>query len=39
VLIDTFTPVAATYYPVNAQFSSGLTVAISGTVSCTPVYR
>lgn len=38
-LIDTFTPVAATYYPINAQFSAGLTVAISGTVSCTPVYR
>lgn len=34
-IIDTFTPVAATYYPIPASFTTGLTVVISGTVSCT----
>lgn len=34
-IVDTFTPVAATYYPLPFGFSSGCYVVISGTVSCT----
>lgn len=34
-IIDTFTPVAATYYPMPMSLASGLRVVISGTVSCT----
>lgn len=34
-IIDTFIPVAATYYPMPAGYLTGLTVVISGTVSCT----
>lgn len=34
-IVDTFTPVAGTYYPMPFEFKTGLVVAISGTVSCT----
>lgn len=37
-IIDTFTPVASTYYPIGAGASAGLYVVISGTVSATFVY-
>lgn len=35
VLINTFTPVAGTFYPIPAKFKTGLYVTISGTVDCT----
>jgi len=34
-IVDTFTPVAATYYPLPTSYDNGLYVVISGTVSCT----
>lgn len=34
-IVDTFTPVAATWYPMPFQFITGLEVVISGTVSAT----
>lgn len=37
-IVDTFTPVGATYYPINAGASVGLYVVLGGTVSATFVY-
>src|ERR1700688_1285739 len=37
-IIDTFTPVAATYYELPAKYKTGCNVVISGTVSCTIFY-
>lgn len=37
-IVDTFTPVAATYYPMPFTYATGLTIVISGTVSCTPFW-
>jgi hypothetical protein len=34
-LVNTFTPVAATFYPMPGCFSTSLVVTISGTVDCT----
>jgi len=34
-IIDTFTPVSATWYPMPLCFINGCYVVISGTVSCT----
>lgn len=34
-IVDTFTPIAGTYYPMPFSFNSGCYVAIGGTVSCT----
>lgn len=34
-IIDTFIPVAATYYPMPASFLTGLSVVMGGTVSYT----
>lgn len=34
-IVDTFTPVGATFYPMPARFQSGCYVVIGGTVSCT----
>lgn len=33
-IVDTFTPVAATWYTLPFAFGTGLRVVISGTVSC-----
>lgn len=38
VLVNTFTPVAATWYPMPFACSTGLFVTISGTVDCTVAY-
>ncbi len=35
VLVNTFTPVAGTFYPMPFTFGTGLYVTISGTVDCT----
>jgi hypothetical protein len=35
VLVNTFTPVAGTYYPIPAKVNTGCYVTISGTVDCT----
>lgn len=35
VLVNTFTPVAATFYRLPAYFKTGLYVEIGGTVDCT----
>lgn len=35
ILVNTFTPSAATFYPIPATFGTGLYVTISGTVDCT----
>ena len=37
VLINTFTPVAATWYPMPADFKTGCYVSIGGTVDCTVI--
>jgi hypothetical protein len=37
-LVDTFTPVAGTWYPMPFAFSKGLNVVIGGTVSATVGY-
>jgi hypothetical protein len=34
-LVNTFTPVAATFYPMPGQFITSLVVTIGGTVDCT----
>ena len=34
-VVATFTPVAATFYPIPAQCSTNLVVTIGGTVNCT----
>jgi hypothetical protein len=34
-IVDTFTPVAGTFYPLPFAFAQGLNVVIGGTVSCT----
>jgi len=33
-MVNTFTPVAGTFYPIPAKFSTSLVVTISGTVDC-----
>ncbi len=38
VLVNTITPVGATWYPMPFFFLTGLTVDISGTVDCTVSY-
>lgn len=38
VLVNTFTPIAGTFYPMPFFFSVGLFVTISGTVDCTVGY-
>lgn len=35
VIVNTFTPVAATWYPMPFLFNAGIFVAIGGTVDCT----
>lgn len=37
-IVDTFTPVAGTWYPLPFAFSKGINVVISGTVSATVGY-
>jgi len=34
-IVNTFTPVAATWYPLPYRFGTSLVVTISGTVDCT----
>ena len=34
-LVNTFTPVAATFYPMPGRFNTSLVVTIGGTVDCT----
>lgn len=34
-IVNTFVPVAGTFYPIPARFSSSLVVTISGTTDCT----
>lgn len=34
-LVNTITPVAATFYPMPGRYKTGLRVVISGTVDCT----
>jgi hypothetical protein len=34
-MVNTFTPVAATFYPMPGCFNTSLVVTISGTVDCT----
>lgn len=37
LIVNTFTPVAGTFYPIPVQFTTGLFITISGTVDCTVV--
>lgn len=37
-VVDTFTPVAATFYPIPAATSAGLYIVLGGTVSATVIY-
>lgn len=39
VLVNTFTPVAGTWYPMPFFFNTGLYVTISGTVDCTVAWN
>lgn len=34
-LVNTFTPIASTFYPMPGRFGTSLVVTISGTVDCT----
>lgn len=34
-MVNTFTPVSATFYPMPGRFNTSLVVTISGTVDCT----
>ena len=34
-IVNTFTPIAGTFYPIPARFTTSLVVTISGTVDCT----
>lgn len=38
-LVDTFTPVAGTWYTLPFAYAVGLSIVISGTVSCTVAYQ
>ncbi|MDE2097922.1 MAG: hypothetical protein KGL39_11785 [Patescibacteria group bacterium] len=38
-IVDTFTPVAATPYPMPAVFTQGMYIVIGGTVSLTAYYN
>ena len=35
ILVNTFTPIAGTFYPMPGNFGAGLFVTIGGTVDCT----
>ena len=35
IIVNTFTPIAGSFYPIPAQANSGIYVVISGTVDCT----
>lgn len=37
-VIDTFTPIAGTWYPMPIQLQKGLNIVIAGTVSATVVF-
>lgn len=37
-MVDTFTPVASTWYPLPMVATLGINVVLGGTVSCTVVY-
>lgn len=39
ILVNTFVPSAATFYPIPATFGTGLYVTISGTVDCTVLWN
>ena len=39
ILVNTFTPAAATFYPIPATFGTGLYVTIGGTVDCTVIWN
>ena len=39
ILVNTFTPAAATFYPIPAAFGTGLYVTIGGTVDCTVLWN
>lgn len=38
VLVNTFSAVGATWYPIPIRYSSGLFVTTGGTIDCTVVY-
>ena len=38
-IVDTFTPAAATWYRIPAEWSGTLTITIGGTVNCTVFFR
>lgn len=35
ILVNTFTPIAGTFYPIPGNFDNGLYVTIGGTLDCT----
>ena len=35
VVVNTFTPIAGTFYPIPANFTTGIYVTIAGTCDCT----
>lgn len=37
-IVDTFTPIAGTWYPIPVQLQKGLNIVIGGTVSATVVF-
>jgi hypothetical protein len=38
IIIPTFTPAAATFYPLPANYGTGLHIVIANTISCTVFY-
>ena len=39
VLVNTFTPLAGTFYPIPASFKTGCYVTVGGTVDCTVIWQ
>lgn len=38
IIVNTFTPVGANFYPIPASFGTSLVITISGTVDCTAFF-
>ena len=39
IIVNTFTPTEATFYPIPVRFETGCYVSISGTVDCTVIWE
>ncbi len=39
VLVNTFSAIGATWYPIPVRFSTGLFITVGGTIDCTVVFE